>query len=808
FRLESYNIRSLNLMHIGPPGRAGPENGFPGATNTTWYAQSYTISAAAPLLLVQPNVEKYCRPGAVTGTLVPCSPGQHPGDLVIQIRANNPSGNFPGSAVLQSETIPEADIPWGRVWVNATGWNLNLTADSTYWVVLSTVNGTAGGYYPWKEESAYQHQILRSSDAGATWGRPREPADMLIDLRTGAQSFSVEPEVEITAKIGGASWVSQSIEVGRPTAVSTVLVFVSREVADNEGTITVDIRADDGYGHPSQMALATGTLTPSEGTVTWKGIWAVNLNYPITLQPGETYWLVFRSVDTQSGKNQYPEMALQAFAFHNDSASYGGSRLGAFESANSGQSWARIGGLHTDLIFGLAYSPLAAAKPTVGQLVGEVESRQLLSTANGQLTSAWQSFLASSTSKIQTDVVEWLNRQNITAYLAPGNTTAAAPQRTWVSFDTNPPSLFEHSTPGPSDFDLYPVVSLNSRAQSIVPTGEPSSTIPVVAFASRGGLGGTSAAEYFTLVSSLNRSVVFVNANPVELFGRLDSLSGAFSLLSRMRSVGLSWPAPYNASSAGSAPGPWLTQTLHTEGIGSGGGSGPQSSSLALLDIGSMQLVWKGNGFTYASNRSASQVAYVIRTKGDLGLDYSNVLASSEAVYPNQALYTFVAPRGQEVWALVNSTRSVQSVTVNGAPVPETANLTSLVAAPYAAQGWLLQQDGVLLARFPSSGENVVRIVLVSQPPPDRVVQTLEAAAPILVIVVAAAIDFTVWVVYVRRRPRRAEPDSPNSPSQSRSPSRRASRPGGRAGQGLLRSESDSGHQASRSDAESHADES
>ena len=751
FRLDSYSILSLNLMHIGPPGRAGPENGFPGATNTTWYAQSYAISVTAPLLLVQANVEKYCQPGAVTGALRPCAATQHPGDLVIQVRGSSTTGDFPGPTVLASRTIPESLIPWGRVWVNATNWNLNLTAGNTYWVVLSTVNGTMGGYYPWKEESAYQHLILRSSDGGATWGRPREPADMLIDLRTGAQSFMVEPEIEITAKFGGAAWVSQSIEVGRPTNVSTILIFVSREVADNKGTITVDIRADDGYGHPSQMVLATGTVTPSEETITWKGIFGVNLNYPITLQPGVRYWLVFRSVDTQSGRKQYPEMAVQAFSFHNDSASYGGSSLGAYESANAGLSWSLIGGLHTDLIFGLAYSPLAASKPTIEQLVGEVESRQSLVVEGGQLTSAWQSFLASSTSKIETDVVAWLNQQNVSEYASPGNQTATISQRTWVSFDTNTPAFFEDSAPKATGFDLYPTVSLNSQAQSVVPTGEIPQAIPVIDLSSHGGLAGTTPSDYFTLASSLNRSVVFVSVDPVEFFGRLSSFSDAFSLLSRMRSQGLSWPG-LSSSSAGTTAGPWLTPYVQSAVNGSGGLSKLRSRSLAVLDVGSMQLTWKGIGASYATNGSVSGVTYLLRTQGDLDLDYSNVKASSETVYPNQALIVFTAPPGEEIWAVINSTRTVQSVEIGNNSVLEAPDYDSLVSGSYSSQGWSQEPNGMLLVRYPSSGEDTVRIVISPPPPPNQLLVSLTLAAPFLMMASAVAADAVAWVLFLRKR--------------------------------------------------------
>ncbi|HYC11576.1 MAG TPA: hypothetical protein VEC02_02820 [Nitrososphaerales archaeon] len=751
FRLESYSILSLNLMHIGPPGRTGPENGFPGATNTTWYAQSFTISVTAPLLLVQANVEKYCHPGSVTGTLAPCPAGQHPGNLVIQLRNNNAAEDSPGSTVLANKTIPEAGIPWGRVWVNATGWNLNLTAGMTYWVVLSTVNGTTGGYYPWKEESAYQHLILRSSDGGATWGRPREPADMLIDLRTGAQSFTVEPEYEITVNVGSTSWVSQSIEVGRPTNVSTILIFVSREDQDNEGTITVDVRADDGYGHPSPMVLATGSLTPNEDVVTWKGIWAVNLDYPITLQAGVKYWLVFRSVDTKVGHRYHPEMGVQAFAFYNDSASYGGSALGAYETSDSGQTWSLIGGRHTDLIFGLAYSPLSSSKPSMKQLVAEIQSRQLLNINGGRFSSAWQSFLAVSTSEIEAGLVSWLSQQGFTR-LASGNTTSTIPPRTWIAFDTNSPSMFEDSAPGPSEFDLYPAISINPGTQSVVPSGGPPNSIPVIVLASQGGLENATALDFLTAVSYLNRSIVFVNADPVGFFGRLNSLSDAFNLLSRMRSQGLSWPDFGSSSSSGLAVGPWMIQNPPGAVENSSVLASLQNRSLASVDIGSMNLTWKGTGAHYHPSSGTSQVAYLLNTWLDLDSDYSNVPASSQTVYPNQALLKFAAPRGEEIWALINSTRPVQVVAVNDVPLPEATTYSSLVADSYASRGWSQQPSGILLVRFPSSGQDTVRVVIAPPPQPNQLVVGLTIAAPFIVLASAVVADVTVWALFLRKK--------------------------------------------------------
>ena len=763
FRLESYSILSMNLMHIGPPGRVGPENGFPGATNTTWYAQKYTVSVSAQLTLVQTNVEKYCQPGSVTGHLQPCPAGQHPGDLVIQVRQDNETTNSPGPKVLAEETIPESQIPWGRVWVNATGWNLTLNASGSYWIVLSTTNGTTGGYYPWKEESAYQHLILRSSDGGSTWYSPREPADMFVDVFTTAQSFTTEPEYELTVKFGSRDWVAQSIEVPHPTNVSTVLVFLDRFVDDPTGTVIADIRADDGYGRPSQMILETGTLGPSEDIVTWKGIWAVNLNYPITLQPGVRYWLVFRSLDKS-------DMAVQAFAFANDSASYGGSSLGAFQTKDSGTSWNLIDDRHSDLIFGLAYSPLAAQKPGLGELTKEIQSRQLINGFGENATLGWKAYLTSSTSRIETALLGWLNQQNVSAYLANGSPQVVAREGTWLSFDANPPSLFMTAGPGATQFDLYPVVNLAPDSPIIVQSGAPDNSVPVLTFSSEPNQTNGIVEQYSSVIPSLDRSVILLNVNPVAFFGNLNGFSNSFNFLARMRSqtnepgsgnsLGLSWPILNPSTYNNSEAGPWIA------GFGQANRmytvspvSNLSDTSLALLDLGKMQITWKGIGIPATSqgnNSGGLDATYLLRSRGDLDVLYSNVAVLNAVVYPNQALVTLESAVGQAEWILVSSTRAVESVEVDGSQITEYPGNSSLVNGPYATSGWSLGADGTLMVRFQSSGQDVVRIVLTPPVPPNQLAASVTLAAPFLIIVSCVTVDVVIWMKHIRNRAKSA----------------------------------------------------
>ncbi len=760
FRLESYSIESANLMHIGPPGRTGPENGFPGATNSTWYAQSYNITSTSPLTLIQANVEKYCTTGAVTGALQPCAAGQHPGNLVVQVRENNATGFLPGPTVLAQQIVPESQIPWGRVWVNATGWNVTLSAGKTYWVVLKTVNGTAGGYYPWKEESAYEHMILRSSDAGATWGRPREPADMFINLKTLAQAFSVEPQSEITTNVGTTSWVGQSIEVQQLTNVSTVLIFVSRSVGDNYGVITADIRADDGEGHPSGMILATGTLTQDEALVSWKGIWAVALDYPITLQPGVRYWLVFRSVDTYFGSKHYPEMGVQAFSFHNDSASYGGSALGALASSDSGSTWNLIGGVHTDLIFGLAYNPSAPQKPPLSQLVEEIESRQVVSSVEGNMSIGWRAYLASSTSRILSELVQWLNGANLTT-MASVSEKSNVTARTWFAFDQNSPSAFLQSNPTlASEFSLSPTVNLSSSAQISVPGTRLANSVPVVILPLGSADASSVAARFVSVLPLLGRSFLFLDTDPVSFFGSLPSLSGTYATLSRMRTEGLSWPRFNSSAASNASAGPWLTSFGDAPGYSPEGAPTIPGSRLLQLDVATMSLSPFSGLAAKSANGSALNLSatYLLPGTGELGVLYSNLPTLRGTVYPNQDLVTVNGSVGEAVWLLVNSTSPLQSVSVNQVRLDEALTYASLLSLPYSSGGWAQAPDGTVLIRYQSTGHDTVRIVQEPPVPGNALEEALRTAWPFLVISAVVIIDAVIWVRYVKRK--REAPES------------------------------------------------
>ena len=752
FRLESYEISSLNLMHIGPPGRLGPENGFPGATNTTFYAQRYNFSTSAVLSEVRANVEKYCQPGSVTGVLLPCSGGEHPGNLVIQVRLDDGTGKAPGRLVLAQKVVNEGEIPWGRVWVNASGWSLIVGRGLLYWVVLSTADGTAGGYYPWKEESAYQHPIARSNDGGLTWVQPREPADALIEVKTTAQSMTTEPEIEVTVRVSNSNWVAQSFEVPRVTNLTTVLVFVSRFSSDQYRTITADVQTDDGFGHPSGMVLATGTTDLGQSPMTWKGLWSVNLDFPMTLTPGVRYWLVFRSV-------QGSGMAVQTFGFAHDSDSYGGSDLEMLLSTDAGGSWGTPSGRQFDLIFGLANSESAQPKPSLSELAAEVQSRQATIGIGGEGAEGWRAYLASSTTRIQTALLKWLNSQNINSTERTSTVESTPARDRWVSLDQNPPSLFMTVSPTASQLDLYPRITLGQGTPATAPGIAIESSIPLIVLRANSSTATTQLQSYISIIPSLNRSIVFLDADPVSFLADAKAFGSFFGLFGRMRSSSLSWPEMSQSRSMTSV-GPWLLSFGNsTYDLPGGTDDEPRGIAWATLDVLEMSLTWTDRGARQSTGPEIDgslTASYLIRTLGNLGVLYSNAEVTNHTIYPNQALTEVAALPGQAEWVLVNSTLEIESVLVGGQALEKAPSYEWRVRAEYSAKGWYWDaQSRTLLIRFPSSGYDIVRTIEVSQDVSQRFGDLAFKVAPFVVISVALLVDLILWLGAARGNARR-----------------------------------------------------
>jgi hypothetical protein len=178
-----------------------------------------------------------------------------------------------------------------------------------------------------------------------------------------------------------------------------------------------------------------------------------------------------------------------------------------------------------------------------------------------------------------------------------------------------------------------------------------------------------------------------------------------------------------------------------------------------------MQVVWKGPGSDFSSqikNGTAFGVSYLMPTRGDLDVLYSNV-PSTQVVYPNQALVAYSAPIGQEVWMLVDSTRQVESVTVGNTMITNSSSYASLVNAAYAASGWFAQKDGIMLIRFQSAGQGVVRVLLTPPPPPNQFLAEVAWVAPLVIIVAMAGVDVAIWATFIRRRAQKERRDGPQA---------------------------------------------
>ncbi|MBS7626473.1 hypothetical protein KEJ51_05485, partial [Candidatus Bathyarchaeota archaeon] len=408
FKLAYIDPVVVNFMKIGPPGRAGPEAGWPGAEYRTWWAQRYHISKNAPLVRVEVNVEKY----------------GNPGDLIVGLREDDGSGLAPAKEDIEVVRIPAGDIPVGRVWLNITGWNTILNAGKMYWIILSTDEAPEGnGYWPWKIEYAYQFLIKRSDDAGMSWVRPHEPAELYINLFTSDEKFVVEPEDIVGGMyVTDGKQVAQSFSLSNDTYVNGVLIFLSRSPSDENGLLIAEIRTDNGFDSPSTMVLTSGKIRMVENGVTFKGMQLVKLEYPYFLKAGVKYWLVIRS-------DSSTKVEPLVFSFHYPELSYGGTRLKVKITSDGGQSWYLPGGKEADLLFGLVRTPYNPHFYTIQELAEDIEKYHVHDTYE-EPVHGLNAYLNVQISSLQKTLVEWLKSYS---------------GRNWFSLDFNHPSILEEA---------------------------------------------------------------------------------------------------------------------------------------------------------------------------------------------------------------------------------------------------------------------------------------------------------------------------------------------------------------------------
>ncbi|MBS7281086.1 MAG: hypothetical protein KIH09_14825 [Candidatus Freyarchaeota archaeon] len=406
FKLAYIDPVFINFMKIGPPGRAGPEAGWPGAEYRTWWSQRYIILKTAPLLRVEINIQKYGSPG----------------DLVVRLREDDGTGLAPAKEDIEVVRIPAANIPAGRVWLNITGWNTTLNAGKMYWIILSTDEAPEGnGYWPWKIEYAYQFLIKRSDDAGMSWLRPHEPAELYINLFTSDEEFVVEPE-EIVREtyVTDRKQVAQSFSLTNDTYVNGVLIFLSRSQTDQNGLLIAEIRPDSGFDSPSSMTLTSGKIQMVENGITFMGMQLVEFEYPYFLRAGVKYWLVIRG-------DSSARVEPLVFAFHYPELSYGGTQLKVKITSDGGQSWHLPEGKEADLLFGLVRTPCNPRFFTIQELVEDIEKYHI-QDAYEEPVHGLNIYLSVQISSLQKKLVEWFD-----SYTG----------RNWFSLDFNHPRILE-----------------------------------------------------------------------------------------------------------------------------------------------------------------------------------------------------------------------------------------------------------------------------------------------------------------------------------------------------------------------------
>jgi hypothetical protein len=430
FKLAYMNPVFVNFMKIGPPGRAGPEAGWPGAEYRTWWAQRYNISRTAPLSRVEMNVEKYGSPG----------------DLIVRLREDDGTGLAPSEKDIEVVRIPARDIPAGRVWLNITGWNTTLNEGKMYWIILSTDEAPEGnGYWPWKIEYAYQFLIKRSDDAGTSWVRPHEPAELYINLFTSEEVFIVEPE-DIVGETFATDevQVAQSFLLSNDTYVNGITIFLSRSPSDQNGLLVAEIRPDNGFDSPSAMVLTSGKIRMVENGVTFKGMQLVEFDYPYFLKAGVKYWLVIRG-DSSS------RVEPLVFAFHYPELSYGGTQLKVKITMDGGQNWHLPDGREADLLFGLVKSPHNPYFLTAQELVEDIEKYHIHDVYEEPMHGL-NVYLNVQISSLQKRLVQWFE-----SYTG----------RNWFSLDFNHPSVLEEAQCWQESFSIFKVGNISEVGEMI-----------------------------------------------------------------------------------------------------------------------------------------------------------------------------------------------------------------------------------------------------------------------------------------------------------------------------------------------------
>lgn len=507
FKLAYIDPILINFMRIGPPGRAGPEAGWPGAEYRTWWAQRYSISRTAPLVRVEVNIQKY----------------GNPGNLTVRLREDDGTGLAPAKYDVEVMRIPATDIPDGRVWLSITGWNATLNAGKMYWIILSTDETQRGnGYWPWKIEYAYKFLIKRSDDAGASWVRPHEPAELYINLFTSEETFVVEPEyISRETFATDIKQVAQSFSLQNDTYVHGILIFLSRSHTDQNGLLIAEIRPDNGFDSPSEMVLTSGEIRMVENGVTFMGMQLVTFKHPYFLKAGVKYWLVIRGDKTS-------RIEPLAFAFHYPELSYGGTHFKTKITRDEGQNWYLPENREADLLFGLVKAPCNLRFFTAQELIADIKTYHIHDVYDEPIHGL-NAYLNVQISNLQKRLVQWFK-----SYTGG---------RSWFSLYFNHPSILEEIQ---GWRELFSVIKVNniSKVCEIVTEFPKAMIIPELNIA-QGKLSSIEV-HYGTIFSKYPWPFMLFNLDDILLLEKMmkTNIASLWNTMKLMRYVG----EPYGRS--------------------------------------------------------------------------------------------------------------------------------------------------------------------------------------------------------------------------------------------------------------------
>jgi len=169
-----------------------------------------------------------------------------------------------------------------------------LDGSTKYWLVLSTVNQSAGDRYNWQASGSdtyvdHLRLVGARDDDFSLWTEGGTIRDNEFEITTSAVTTNDK--------------LAQSFEISTASTVSEIDLYL-KKVGSPTGNLTVEIQTDSA-GEPSGTAVTNGTsntVSASTLTTSFTDITFSFASNP-SLASGTTYWLVLTTSDTQSNTN-------------------------------------------------------------------------------------------------------------------------------------------------------------------------------------------------------------------------------------------------------------------------------------------------------------------------------------------------------------------------------------------------------------------------------------------------------------------------------------------------------------------------